>query len=237
MKKLIIAATVLLVVAIVGIYFLLTNLDSIARSLIEKAGTEALGTDVSVETVHISLSEGQAVIKNLTVANPQGYSSQPAMHFAELVAEIDPKSKAINRVFADEPIFRIEAKEKENNFSALRNQIKGNEATRASPTSQSARKETIASSPVFTIKVFEVKNARIIATDQKGTRDEIVLSKLVIKNLQGTGQDIATQIVHRILGKIIVYEAQKVAEQQIRKAVDNHGGKKVRKILEDILGN
>ncbi len=68
-----------IVAVIVGTVLLVSNLDSVVASLIEEIGTEVTGTDVSVDSVEISLQEGAASIHGLRIANPAGYPAGYAL--------------------------------------------------------------------------------------------------------------------------------------------------------------
>ena len=242
MKKILIAVLTLAVVVAIGAYFLLTNIDVIARKIIEKAGTQALGTPVTVGPVAISLSAGKAVVRDLKVANPPGYSSRPAIHFRELSAEIDARNRVIRRVYAGGPVFRIEMQGDRSNFGELARKIKRHTSHKEDSTvsahpkegadNTGGKKKRPGSSPVFDIRVFDIENARLIISDQQGHNDELTLSRLVLKNLHGTAGEIATQVASQILGRIAAYEARRAIEKQIRKSVEEHGGKGVREMLK-----
>jgi len=241
MKKVLIAVLVLATAVAIGAWFLLTNLNGIARKLIERAGTEAMGTPVTVGSVDISLSAGRAVVRDLKVANPPGYSSLPAVHFRALSAEVNARTRVIRRVYAGEPVFRVEMKGGRSNFELLGQRLKHRSSEPKSvtgPSSPAQEKDTTAqesgSSAVFEIRIFEIKDARLIMSDQQGHHDELVLSRLVLRNLHGTGRDIATQIFSRIVGRIAAYEARRAIEKQIRRTVEKHGGKGVRELLKGV---
>ncbi len=244
MKKIVIAVLILAVVVAVGAYIFLTNIDDITRKIIEKAGTQALGTPVTVGLVAISLSAGKAVIGDLKVANPPGYSPRPAIHFKELSAEIDARTRVIRRVYAGGPVFRIEMQGDRSNFGEFIRKIKHRTSPeedstvsphrKAGADSTTKKKKGTGSSPVFDIRVFDIENARLIISDQQGHTDELTLSRLVLKNLRGTAGEIATQIASQILGRIAAYEARQAIEKRIRKSVEKHGGKGVRDMLKGL---
>ena len=92
MRKLLIAGGVVLTVIIGGAVFLFSSLDSIVKKIIEDVGTQVAGVKVSVGGVKISLSEGKASISGLTVANPPGFSSDPAFKLGEVSVALDTGS-------------------------------------------------------------------------------------------------------------------------------------------------
>jgi uncharacterized protein involved in outer membrane biogenesis len=95
MKK----GTIILIIALVVVLFItgaviyvLTNLNSIVKSAIEKYGTQATKTTVSVSLVDIKLTEGMGAISGLEVANPHGFTSRHIFRLGAITARIDVKA-------------------------------------------------------------------------------------------------------------------------------------------------
>jgi len=78
-----------IVAVIVGTVLLVSNLDSVVASLIEEIGTEVTGTNVSVDSVEISLKEGAASIHGLRIANPEGYPAGNALEIGLAAVALD----------------------------------------------------------------------------------------------------------------------------------------------------
>ena len=97
MKKrkliLIVAAALALVIA-AGIAFVLTNVNFIVKSAIEKYGSRATGTAVAVSSVNIRLASGEAEVMGLSVANPGGFSSPHIFDLGSIAVRIDARSVA-----------------------------------------------------------------------------------------------------------------------------------------------
>jgi len=81
MKKVLIALGVVVVLIGGGLVLLLSNLDGLVKTAIETYGSEAVGSQVSVGSVELNLTEGSAAIYDFSVANPPGFSDQPIMSF------------------------------------------------------------------------------------------------------------------------------------------------------------
>lgn len=60
LKKILIGVVALVIVAGVGLYFLYSNLGGILKAAIEKYGAEATQASVSVDSVTLSPTDGQA---------------------------------------------------------------------------------------------------------------------------------------------------------------------------------
>ena len=62
MKKILIAVTALVVLAGIGLFFLVGNLDKILKGAIEGVGSELLGVPVTVSSVELELKNGRGQI-------------------------------------------------------------------------------------------------------------------------------------------------------------------------------
>lgn len=85
MKKVLIiiaVLVVLLVAAIAGILmFALSQADNIAKQVIERGGTYAMGVTTTVDEVDVELFKGTATMSGLNIANPAGFTTD---HFFAL---------------------------------------------------------------------------------------------------------------------------------------------------------
>ncbi len=104
MRKLLIIGGVVLTVVVGAVVFLFSSLDGIVKKIIEEAGTQVAGVKVSVGGVKISLSEGKASISGLSVANPPGFSSDPAFKLGEISVTLDTGSINKNPVVVKEVV-------------------------------------------------------------------------------------------------------------------------------------
>lgn len=98
MRKLLIIGGVVLTVIIGGAVYLFSSLDGIVKKIIEDVGTQVAGVKVSVGGVKISLSEGKASITGLSIANPPGFSSDPAIKLGEISVALDTGSVTKNPI-------------------------------------------------------------------------------------------------------------------------------------------
>jgi len=131
-------AVVITAAAVAGIatYLLLSNLDNLVKSLIETAGTEATGVAVSVGSVSIDLAAGRGVVSGLSIANPQGFSTEPALEVdrAEVVidlAALSPELAELDRVQIDGTRVRYEQKASSSNLKTILDQLEENSTVTA----------------------------------------------------------------------------------------------------------
>ncbi len=103
MKKIIGIGALVAVLAVAGaLYFVLSNLDAIVKTAIEDQGSRALGTRVEVGSVRIDLREGRGTIRDLRVANPEGFSSGDVFQLGVISVQIDAGSVTGNPVVVPE---------------------------------------------------------------------------------------------------------------------------------------
>jgi hypothetical protein len=80
----------ILVVLIALVVVVIILIDPIAKNALEKGAPLVLGTNVSVERLHIEPLKGRVEITNLIVDNPQGtYSSEYAIKLGDIIADVD----------------------------------------------------------------------------------------------------------------------------------------------------
>jgi hypothetical protein len=93
MKQKLLIATGALLIVIAGLFvFLYNSIDSIVKNGIERFGTDVCGTRVTVGSVDISLKSGRGTIRDLRVANPDGFSRDSAVKFGETTIVVDINS-------------------------------------------------------------------------------------------------------------------------------------------------
>jgi hypothetical protein len=76
MKRLKIVLLLLLVVLIVVVVTIPLWIDGAARSVIESEGSKALGVELTLEKLRLSLFGGEAKLGGMKIANPEGYTDE-----------------------------------------------------------------------------------------------------------------------------------------------------------------
>lgn len=75
LKRLILVAALLIIVAVGLVVFGLTRIDAIFKAGVEKGGTWAMGVETRLASADVQLTQGSVAMSGLTVANPPGYKS------------------------------------------------------------------------------------------------------------------------------------------------------------------
>ncbi len=90
MKKVAIGLAVIVILVAGGFFYIWTNLGSIIKDVVERAGTHATGVTVSLDTVDVEkLTKGSAGLRGLTVGNPKGFTSDYAFKLGEISVALD----------------------------------------------------------------------------------------------------------------------------------------------------
>jgi len=238
MKKLVIALVVLLLILAVAAFFLLSNIDSIAKGIIEDAGSEVVGTNVSVESVSIKLTEGSASIKNLSVANPPGFSDQPAFRFSEISAVVDIGTGVVEKIYTSEPEIRVEVKDGRSNFEVLNKNIQESTGQGDDKTEKKTEeaKNGSGEDPVqIQINEVDVKKARAIVTRDDGTEPlELTIASLHFANLKGSPQQIARVMLGQFVAQVTVETARQVFEKEAKEYLEEKEGELKGKLIDKL---
>lgn len=250
MKKVVLGAILVLLITIgFGVYYLLSNLDSLVKSAIETYGSEATQTSVRVDNVKIVLQDGSGTIRGLTIGNPKGFATPNAFSLGEIATQIDLKSLSedvpvIEHITIRAPEVFYELNEKgQNNLDKLKSNLQSGAST--SSTSSSAKSG--GSEPKLIIRklIFSSGNihARVVPLDKNY---ELKLPNIQMNDLGGktgaTPSQIASQALKVLTDRALAeikkkgidqYKAQ--LEGEVNKRLDTEKDK-VGDKLKGVLG-
>jgi hypothetical protein len=114
----------LVVVVVAASLYLFANLDSIIKAAIEKVGSDVTGTEVALNDVEISLTDGRGSLLGFRMTNPAGFKTDEAFKFDEITILIDTASVASDPVIIKEvvilrPQITYEIGDKKTNLDAI----------------------------------------------------------------------------------------------------------------------
>lgn len=90
MIKKIALAVAVVVIAIAGAaYYFASNLDSIVKAVVERYGSEATQSSVTLKSVSLKPTAGSGELSGLAVKNPKGFSSNDAISLGDIKVAID----------------------------------------------------------------------------------------------------------------------------------------------------
>ncbi len=202
MRRILLIVT-LIVLALAGVVaWFAFSLDSRVARMIERAGSEATGTRVSVGGVSINLRDGTATVSSLRVGNPGGYSVQALLDAEDIRVDVDLSTLAKDVLVIDEvtisaPRMRLEvSKDGQANVGVVAKHAESRSGPSTAPRKLRIRKLTI-------------KNAEALAdaTLAGGTEKALTLRPIVRENLGGksgaSAEDISAEVVDAIRDELV----------------------------------
>ena len=219
-KKLGLALAVLLLLIAGAAYYLFSNLDSLIKAAIQKYGSAATQTEVSVDSVQLSLTSGTGSISGISIGNPAGFTSSQALTLGRAAVQVDTSSIAgsgpivINNVTIAQPHVTYEVKGlgEGSNLQTIQHNVQAYAASAGGgqPASQEqaggpGRKEII--------KDLYVTGGQIsvVAPALSGRSLTVPLPEIHLTNIgQNSGGATEAEITNQVLGAI-TNEATKAA--------------------------
>jgi hypothetical protein len=192
-KKLISILFVLLIAA--GI-FLYLNFGNLAKNAAERIATNALGVNVSISSLNISLKEKKAVLSGLKISNPPGYKKSHAITADRLNIGLNTASKELidfNDISVDGVVVNLEVNEKGSNLNDLKKLA-----------SQKKQKESVGSKQVRVIVRKMVINTSTLNPSLTLLDREVASIKIPAVNLSGIGSKDNGVLAQEAVGQILV---------------------------------
>lgn len=200
MRKLFVAIGLVVLLAGAGLTWLLLNLDSLAQRVIENAGTQAVGTDVTVGSVDIDLVNGNAELTDFSVANPEGFSNQDMMRIDALTVDIALGSIGsemirINSVRSTNPYVLYELQNGRANVDVVRERLASGEPAEPPPESEQQLMLSIGE-----IAIEGIQGS--LQADRLPRNVDVNLGTIVLRDMEGTPPEIARQIARPLITQI-----------------------------------
>lgn len=222
MNKIIPSLVLVVILAAIGVYYVVTNLDSLVEAAIEKYGSEATQTAVLVDSVKINLADGAAGISGLTIANPDGYTYGHAFSLGEVRAGIDLESLheepyIINEITVLAPQVFVEINEaNKTNLNELKSNLTSGSTAPAKEEAQPKEAAGGGKEPRLIIRriTFADGNIQAKAAALDDKEFQVKLPGLDMTNLGGSKGATATELATEIL-KRLTDEATDVVKKEI----------------------
>jgi hypothetical protein len=207
MKKAILGIIVILILAVAGVvYYVVTNLDTIVKTAIEKYGSETTQTAVKVDNVLIRLTQGSAAINGLTIANPAGFSLPYAFSLGQIATDIDVDKTSkelvaieLINITAPQVFYEINA-DRKGSLNVLKDNLQGGSSV--PPSSGEAPSDGSQSAEIqLSIARFLLEDAKLHAkiVPLKDKTYNLKLPTLELTNLKGTPEQISEQIISQVI--------------------------------------
>lgn len=206
---------------VVVIFFAIMNLGSIVEGVAEKVGSAALGVEVAIGDVDISLADKRVTVENISIANPKGFDEDYAMKIGLINIQAKELSGKLvhfaDVTLRDTEIF-LEVTSRGNNLSALSDGIKKSSDSAKKETSESSKKEA----PKVIIDKFLLAGAKLhpAITLVKTKSSAITLADIRITNIgKSSGGADAAKVISDIVSKISVAAIEMSSSSGDRKSV------------------
>jgi uncharacterized protein involved in outer membrane biogenesis len=231
MKKVLIIVSVVIVLIIVGVFMLLSNLNSLVAKAIEKNGTDATQTSVTVSGVELKLREGRGSIDGLKVASPEGFKSSDAFSLQDITIGIDVESLrsepiVITEILIQAPVINAEIlKNGASNIDELLKRVKAYAGSSAGGTAEESDQSPEQAKKIRIDQfVFEKGIINIDASELGLEKRTIELPEIRLSNIGGDEGATPDEITKIIL------------EAVTEKVTSEIAGSELRGLIEDKLG-
>lgn len=236
MKKRYIVLLIILAIIAGGIYWFMTSFESIVKKVVHKYGSEVTLTDVNISGLDLSLREGTASIKEITVANPKNYDTPYLFELGEISVKVDIKSITTDTIIIDyvhinKPIVTYEMLSlTQNNINEVLNNVKGYSARQAkdAPKKAEAKKEAPSKESASSKKVIikqividqgqlnAVANLNIPNMPKQDNKISVALPKIVINDVgQSKGGENIAGAMTKIITEILNVASQTVVKSNL----------------------
>lgn len=240
---------VVIVLVAIAVFFVANNINGLVKTAVEEAGSDALQTTVSLESVNFELLQGRMQLSGLTIANPSGFQSATIMEMNDIVVHLElaslrDKLVDVKEISVDGLQVVAEQKGVSTNLQALLNNVNSSQSSqdKAEPV------EEAGSGPDVLIKIRQLNftnGSTSLMSDRWGKQD-LNLPNINLDNIGGVSgvppQQLAKQISRPLIKQLIkgleqavkeLYEGK--AKQQLKEKEDELKEKLDSK-LEEKLG-
>lgn len=98
MKKIALAFAIVVVAVAGAAYYFASNIDSIVKAVVERYGSEATQTSVTLKSVKLGIRDGSGELNTLAVKNPKGFSSNDAITLGDIKVVLDISTLQSNTI-------------------------------------------------------------------------------------------------------------------------------------------
>ena len=199
MKKFLLLVALLAAVG-VAMFFVLNNpIGRLVKMAVEEFGPKMTQTEVRVDNVKISASDGQGEISGFLLGNPKGFKTEYAMKAGKIEIGIVPASIAqdvvvIQKVMLNAPQIIYEKGEHETNFDAIQHNVEHYLGV------DSNKKDDKAAGKKMIIESFIIRNAKV---NYNGTLG-LTLPDIELHNIgKNAGGATSAQVTKAIIGELV----------------------------------
>jgi len=210
--------------ALYGFY----EVDGLVKAAIEKYGTEAVKAQVSVGSVDVDFKKAQVTLKNLTVANPEGFKEKNAFHAGEVMINLDEKHLGTAKIIVQKvsvvaPTITYEYSSRGDNLGILQNnainyaqQIAKSVGVDSSKSTEKSKVKILIKDVYLNDISLLLRDSRLFDTSIKLPLPNIHMSKVGNADDGSDPSEVAGQVMNSLFGstKRAVTESAPAALEQ-----------------------
>ncbi len=102
MKRLLVIGAVVVVAVVIVIVVVLLNLGSAIKTVVERVGSDATQAKVTLGSADVALASGTGTLRDLTIGNPAGFTSDHAIRLGQISVTLDIASVKSNPIVIKE---------------------------------------------------------------------------------------------------------------------------------------
>jgi len=169
---------VLVVILVVAVVAVVMNINSIAKSAVEKSGTKQLGLSTKLDGANVGLTSGDVSLNGLSIASPAGFKAPTMFSLGSISVDSNWKgirSKPLNvsSITIDKPTIVIERANGKFNLQTVAEQLKKNGGGKSEPSGDSSSAESFK----MIIDQLKVSGATVvIRPDFPAMKDEYTIA-------------------------------------------------------------
>jgi hypothetical protein len=237
MKKLLYILGGLLAIAVIAFVVIIFKLGSIVKASVNKVGPTITQTTFVLNSAELSPFSGNGTLKELTIGNPKGWTTEHAFFLKEIAISLEPKSITgdhivINSILIDNPEIIYETTITNSNLQDLLKNIQQS----TGGTNQPAQPETKTEAKPAKETKIEIKSFRMANVTVKvagaGNVYSLTLPELVMENL-GTQEGGLTpnQLAAAIVKEISIQVGKAALNSAAKKGLLDKAGEGLRGLL------
>ncbi len=228
LKKLVVLFIGFIALVGIGLFVLFLNLDSIIGGSIEKFGSAATGTGVTIEDVSLSIFSGNLSLDGLEVKNPKGFVNPHAFKFEKFAVDLDLASLStdtivINSIIIKDIKIAYEPSTGGSNLDRIQKNIEkytGADKKTVEPAPQDEpTKSEEAEKPQknIIIKKFIIDGGEIaVASPIVGAGIKVPMAKFEMNDIGSGGKSSTAEVFNQIFDELLPAIAKSVSEGSVK---------------------
>ena len=222
MKK-ILAVVLVLIIAVFAWFKFSGQPEKLILEELERQGQRAFGTEVTVSDLDLDIKQGTASIREISVANPSGFTQENALTLSEIHAQFDYKNFSISEIIISDPHVYAEFIDSRLNIEELSKHadlfapvpvsevdVATGEST---PESGTEDKQSEEESVELTIDYIALENITVdLISDKLKEQKQFGIDQIAARDLSGTPGQLGNQIINKMLNDLY----QRVAAESLK---------------------